>query len=232
MGFIWTTENIKWFERAADQTEFYSLVANQLRDVVTSHSTVFDLGCGTGYLSMELSPFVASVTAVDWNEEALQFLQRKSKERQIDNIMRELRDWRCWQPDSQADLVCISYCDGFMEHFPYLMELTKRFLVGIFPLEHRESHPNQETFPKLVQFLQRQQIPFESTTICCDFGQPMESLDECREFLNHYTKTPKKLLPDELLTRYLSENESGWYLPKVRKSGLLLIDKENWLKKG
>lgn len=229
MGFIWTTDKIKWFERAADQTAFYSHVADQLRDIVTPHSTVYDLGCGTGYLSMELAPYVAEVTAVDWNEEAIRFLQRKSKERCIENISCELKDWRSWKPNKRADLVCVSYCGGFMEHFTTLLEFTSRFLVGVFPLEQRSNHQNQETFPKVVQFLQENQIPFESTTISCEFGQPLDSLEEGREYLHHYTKTPKKLLTDELLTRYLCEGEaeSGFYLPKVRKSGLLLIDKEN-----
>lgn len=232
VGFIWTSQNIKWFERAAVQTAFYTLVANHLRDIVSQNATVYDLGCGTGYLSLELSPFVGEIIAVDWNEEAIGFLQRKSKERNIGNISCELRDWRNWKPGKPADLVCVSYCGGFMEHFRALLELTNQFLVGVFPLEQRSNQNNQETFPKVVQFLQDNHISFESTTISCEFGQPLESLEECRDYVHHYSKTPKNRLTDEVLTGFLINSEGGHYLPKTRNSGLIMVGWNYQLRKG
>ncbi|MGM0453201.1 MAG: class I SAM-dependent methyltransferase [Thermodesulfobacteriota bacterium] len=51
---------------------------------------VFDFGCGTGLLTLQIQPFVRSITGVDSSPAMLDVLKQKAEAEKLTNV-----DWRC-----------------------------------------------------------------------------------------------------------------------------------------
>ena len=55
---------------------------------------VLDLGAGVGYISLPISKYVDEVTAIDFDKDILNYLDKKSKEKEITNIETLVSDFK------------------------------------------------------------------------------------------------------------------------------------------
>ena len=65
---------------------------------ITSDMNVMDFGCGTGLLTVQLQPFVRSITGVDSSQGMLDILNRKITKLQMSNVKTMLVDIEKGQP--------------------------------------------------------------------------------------------------------------------------------------
>ncbi|WP_416350252.1 class I SAM-dependent methyltransferase [Mammaliicoccus lentus] len=63
---------------------------------------VLDLGAGVGYISLPISKYVDEVTAIDFDEDILNYLDKKSKEKEITNIETLVSDFKDIQLSSET----------------------------------------------------------------------------------------------------------------------------------
>ena len=63
--YHWTADGIGWMADASRQTDFYRLLAAELAPYLKPEDRICDAGCGLGFLSLALSPYVRSVTAAE-----------------------------------------------------------------------------------------------------------------------------------------------------------------------
>ena len=71
---------------AANETDFHRRLAAELRPYLTPEDAVCDAGCGLGHLSLALSPYVRTVTAVEREQRALAVQERELAHRHIENV--------------------------------------------------------------------------------------------------------------------------------------------------
>ena len=84
--FRWTDDRIRFMADAAGKTDFHRRLAAELLPYLTPEDAVCDAGCGLGHLSLALSPYVRTVTAVEREQRALAVLERELALRQIENV--------------------------------------------------------------------------------------------------------------------------------------------------
>lgn len=88
ISFVMGFEGRAWLERQSrEQEESVSLAIKNLP--ITSESVVADLGAGSGYYTFRIAPKVplGKVYAVEIQDEAIQFLQNRSKELGFENVV-------------------------------------------------------------------------------------------------------------------------------------------------
>ena len=88
ISFVMGFQGKDWLERRSrEQEESVSLAIENLP--VTSESVVADLGAGSGYYTFRIAPKVSDgkVYAVEIQDEAIQYLQNRSKELGFENVL-------------------------------------------------------------------------------------------------------------------------------------------------
>ncbi len=88
ISFVMGFQGKDWLERRSrEQEESVSLAIQNLP--VTSESVVADLGAGSGYYTFRIAPKVPNgkVYAVEIQDEAIQYLQNRSKELGFENVI-------------------------------------------------------------------------------------------------------------------------------------------------
>lgn len=88
ISFVMGFEGRAWLERQSrEQEESVSLAIENLP--ITSESVVADLGAGSGYYTFRIAPKVpqGKVYAVEIQDDAIQFLQKRSKELGFTNVI-------------------------------------------------------------------------------------------------------------------------------------------------
>lgn len=88
ISFVMGFEGRDWLERQErEQEESIALALENLP--ITSQSVVADIGAGSGYYTFRIAPKVpeGKVYAVEIQDEAIRYLQNRSKELGFDNVM-------------------------------------------------------------------------------------------------------------------------------------------------
>lgn len=240
MAFVWTERSLQWFARAAQETQYYRRLVNKISSWLDSGTVVYDLGCGAGFLSMEIAGKVQQVIAVDISAEVISFLQEKLREEKIGNVAPITADWHTWRPAQPADVVVLSYCNGIRDKLSILSALTSRYLISVLPYSRREDSFNvqklvsgdelvygRETVSEATRFLQEKGIPFQFFDCSDEFGQPLATWEEARDFLRFYFDIGSGTLLEEFLEENLVQRSSDYYLPGKKRSGVLVINKQD-----
>ena len=78
MSTFWTEEKITMYEDACHFLKYPEIPLGRFfKEVIRSDDTVMDIGCGPGVVSLYLASLAKSVTAVDPDEVAIEFLEKK-----------------------------------------------------------------------------------------------------------------------------------------------------------
>ena len=84
--FFWSEQKIEWYQQAVAFFGFDRVLADAIAPYLPPEETVCDMGCGTGYLAMELARRGYRVTAVDDSELAIRYLEEEAARRGLPNI--------------------------------------------------------------------------------------------------------------------------------------------------
>ena len=97
----------------------------KLRTVVTSETTVLDVGAGTGRFALALAPQAKQVIAVEPNESMLSYLQNDAREQGIPNITYSHTKWEDTPNDVRADFtICSHVVYPIRDIVPFLAKLN------------------------------------------------------------------------------------------------------------
>ena len=223
--FKWTQERIAYMDDACRRTDFHQRLAAELRPYLEQTDRICDAGCGLGYLSLALAPYVGAVTAVELDGQALAVLEREVKTRGIANVTAVRGDMLTYRPDTRFDAMVFCFF-GSMEE---IMATAARCCCGTVlavvrnDARHRFSgkdrEPGRHSYEAACRTLAEKGINFTAKTASSDFDQPFRSLEAARRFFELYGGS-------EDWRAHLVETgdpEFPWRLPSRRDFGLIVF---------
>ena len=147
--FQWNEEMVRFMRDASEYSDYHRRLVQWMLPDLHPGDHICDAGCGLGYLSLALSPYVRRVTAADRSQEALSVLRENCTRRAVHNIDIRSGDIRADSPDAAYDAMVFCFfgiieevaaiardqCRGtvfvFKKHYA-----THRFSVGSHPTGH------------------------------------------------------------------------------------------------
>ncbi|MCK8827288.1 class I SAM-dependent methyltransferase [Natroniella acetigena] len=240
--FKWNKKKLEWFKAASAETDFYCGVIEKCQQVINQEDTFIELGCGLGELSLSLISQFKSGTALDINREVIDYLRNKCSGLEVDNLELIVGDWLTFNFFTGYDVVLLSYLNGISSNLERLFSLSKKYIIVVLPqkAENNPFHLNEfykiekkgrETVEKAVDDLVSQNIDFELIEQTAEFGQPLKSFRDYKDFLRVYFGIEEEAIINKLAVKYLQETEEGYYLPNRKKSGIIIIETNKGLKK-
>jgi hypothetical protein len=238
LGFTWSAEKVKWFEKALETGEYPRVFMPILETMIDRKSSVLEIAAGVGPFSRMLASRVKSVTALEPSDLALAALREASIEKGISNIRYVESTWEEW-PDEVHDVIIAAYAGGSVtgseESLIRLNALARRGVLLVAPVSrerknfgvdslyvrlNREPPLRRECPPDTEAILKSLGISFESAIYTYEFGQPLQSIDEGVRLISSY----HQFGPDEMeivrdfVKESVVETGDGYYLPNLRTS--------------
>lgn len=235
--FRWNAEMVRFMRAASEYGDYHRRLAQWLLPHLHPQDAVCDAGCGLGYLSLELSPYVRQITAADQSGEALSVLAENCAARDIQNIHLRPGDIFSAVPERPYDAMVFSFF-GRMEEIAAIARAQCRGAVLAFKKNyatHRfsaERHPvGDDSFAAGKAWLTAHGVPFTQEELELEMGQPLVSMDEARRFFALYSRDDDPAASvDDFLQKHLVQT-GRWdfplYLPHKRSIGCLKFSAED-----
>ena len=232
--FQWKPDMVRFMKDASEYGSYHREVVEWLRPWLRPDWHVCDAGCGLGYLSLALEPYVRQVTAVDVHPDALAVLRENCKGRESTSIEICQGDIQAIRPARPFDAMV--FC--FYGEIEGILAAGKRLCDGtvfVFMRNydgHRFSAGNRERgeipFPYSCRYLSERQIPYEARELTLELGQPFRSLADARRFFEVYTPEEDRAgITDAFVKsrlRETGEEEFPYYLPHEKQMGFLKFE--------
>lgn len=235
--FQWNEEMVRFMRTASEYGDYHRRLVQRMRPALHSADHICDAGCGLGYLSLALAPYVRRVTAADRSEAALDVLRQNCAARGIRNI--DILSGELQPVPLAAPYDAMVFCFfGRMEEIAAVAKAQCRGTVFVFKknyTSHRFSvgeHPaGWDSFRAGADWLTERGVPFEAETLDPEMGQPFRSMEEARQFFRLYSRdADKAAITDEFLRGRLVETgreDFPLYLPHKRQVGYLQFESKD-----
>lgn len=223
--FKWTQESIAYMDDACRRTDFHRKLTAELQPYLRETDCVCDAGCGLGYLSLSLAPYVGAVTAVERDSQALAVLEREVKARGIGNVTAVRDDVLAYRPDTRFDAMVFCFFGSIEEILATAARCCRGTVLAVVrnDARHRFSGksrgPGRHSYDTACRILTEKGINFTTRTASFAFDQPFRSLEAARRFFELYGGS-------EDWRGRLAETddpEFPWRLPSRRDFGLIVF---------
>lgn len=231
MNIVWNERTARWFADASAYTGYHRRLAAVLLGLLPGRGTLADMGCGTGLIDMELAGHYDRVTCVDVNAEALSFLHTAAAGRGIENIETRLCD-AAEVTETFDDVIAVFHGspEAFARRYIPLAKGGFAAVVHSSP-EGRlgpENYRNRrdDTAKSTVELFTKLGIEYKRTDISIEYGQPLKSMEDARDFTRAYSDSPPESAVDEYLERNLvrtGERDFPLYLPNEKTFSIFSV---------
>lgn len=229
--FEWNADKVRFMEDAAAWGDFHDSLAAILAPYLPKDGHICDAGCGTGHLSLALSPYVKQVTAADVSDQALGLLADNCRKRGISNIHIRCGDIAQLPPEKPYDAMVFCFFGHIEEILAISAAQCRGTVLAIMRNDgcHRFSAAQPAIrhggYPRGVAELTARGIPFHAAEMELPMGQPFRTLDDARRFFALYRR-PGDTTPvtDDFLQARLTatgREDFPLFLPQTRRFGLL-----------
>ena len=223
--FKWTQESIAYMDDACRRTDFHRKLTAELQPYLRETDCVCDAGCGLGYLSLSLAPYVGAVTAVERDSQALAVLEREVKARGIANVTAVQDDVLAYRPDTRFDAMVFCLFGSMDEILAAAARCCRGTVLAVVrnDARHRFSGksrgPGRHSYETACRVLTEKGISFTTRTASFAFDQPFRSLEDARLFFELYGGS------EDWRARLVEtgDPEFPWRLPSRRDFGLIVF---------
>lgn len=223
--FKWTQESIAYMDDACRRTDFHRKLTAELQPYLRETDCVCDAGCGLGYLSLSLAPYVGAVTAVERDGQALAVLEREVKARGIANVTAVQDDVLAYRPDTRFDAMVFCFFGSIEEILAAAARCCRGTVLAVVrnDARHRFSGksrgPGRHSYDTACRILTEKGINFTTRTASFAFDQPFRSLEAARRFFELYGGS------EDWRGRLVEtgDPEFPWRLPSRRDFGLIVF---------
>lgn len=227
--FTWTEEMVRFLRDASEYGDYHARLAAWMAPHLHPSDHLCDVGCGLGYLTLELSNYVNHITAVDISETALAVLREKAEGKQ--NITVLYDNVNHFTVLEKYDSVLFSFF-GKMDEIARIAKkncrgtvfalkknyVNHRFTAGEYPV-------GDDSFQNAVEWLKQRGVPFAAETLSLEMGQPLRNRDDARRFFALYNRGGE--ITDAFLDSRLAETgreDFPLYVPQKREVGCLRFE--------
>jgi cyclopropane fatty-acyl-phospholipid synthase-like methyltransferase len=232
MNFNWNANTIKWYREANAYSGFFRNVAALIAPKLEGYATFCDIGCGLGLVDLELSKSIRQITCIDINTAAIVTLKKSIEEQKIQNIETRLMD--CSELNESWDIIYMSFF-GSHELEKYLPHCKKMIAVVGKKIKENTAMDKYKSFQKnsydkVEEDLNRKGIPYSLTEISLEFGQPLVSVEDAKNYIqSNYAGISDAEVNDFLFQKLLETNEKDYpfYIPKTKSIGIFEIKGDN-----
>lgn len=218
--FKWNKDTIKWFSISSKESQFHKELALIIKDILTLNATVLDIGAGLGFLDRELIKYCKSITLVEPDKIAFNYL--------CDNLMPNMElinnKWEDYklQSNKKYDHILLSFFSRMdrEDNLDELLKICKKSIIYI----RNENHDSNDN---LINYLNSKNADYKYTQYELDFSQPLEKEEINKFFETYYQHKNKK----ELLKKLLKSNDKYLYKNNKRISIFVIKNKNNEEKK-
>lgn len=233
--FHWTDDRIRFMADAAGETDFHRRLAAELLPYLTPEDAVCDAGCGLGHLSLALSPYVRTVTAVEREQRALAVLERELALRHIENVYPCCEDVFAHRPEKPYDAMVFCFFGSMDEILSAAKAQCRDRVIAVKrdQTDHRFTVTKQPLggthgVDAACRRMAELGIPYALKRTAFRFDQPFRSWEDARRFFEIYRRRDDaSLITDELLRQRLEATGDGefpWRLPSARPAGIITFD--------
>lgn len=227
--YQWTEERVQWYQRAVDYTGFDKKLIALLLPALPVGETVCDLGCGTGYLALELARQGYAVTAVDRSDVCIDHLIVRREQEGLERLTIRRADWKTIPPGMRWDHVLMAFAGKLDQDLERYLALCRRQLILVVKTSS-QSHVQAPGIPPrfrrdadaLEEKLRGLNLTYRRRDEALEFGQPLRSLEEARRYLAAFEAD---LGPEGALGRLVEteDPELPLYLPSAKKLAIFFI---------
>lgn len=240
--FLWDEDNIRWMEEASEATGYYEELSRLILTYLKPSDRVCEIGCGLGHLACAIAPYVKHITAIDINEKAIEKVGEKVKNKGLVNVTPVSMDWTKWEnvasvnEEPVVDVILFSYISAVRKDWDRLKSFGGRRIIGILSngssgtgltgslyTKDLERNERRDTIDNVLPFLVERGIPYELIECELEYGQPLKDKVDAENFVKRYYREEMVDLEGYLAHRLIPRKD-GFYLPKIKKSGILVID--------
>lgn len=223
--FKWTQESIAYMDDACRRTDFHRKLTAELQPYLRETDSVCDAGCGLGYLSLSLAPYVGAVTAVERDSQALAVLERELALRHIENVHPCCEDVFAHRPEKPYDAMVFCFFGSIEEILAAAARCCRGTVLAVVrnDARHRFSGKSRgsgrHSYETDCRILTEKGIDFTTRTASFAFDQPFRSLEAARRFFELYGGS------EDWRARLVEtgDPESPWHLPSHRDFGLIVF---------
>ena len=228
---LWYEDMVRFMRDASEYGTYNQELARMLAPNLGKHLRICDAGCGLGYLSLALSPYVGQVTSVEKNPDAVAVLKENCRQRGITNITPRCGTMQEVIPEQPYDAMVFCFFGGIHE----ILHTAKHqchgtvFIITRTYTSHRFSVGNHPTgsygYRGSCDVLTQLGVPFEENKFVLEFGQPFRTFADARTFFEVYSHDEdKSAITDAFLQSKLVETgreDFPLYMPHLRNLAIL-----------
>jgi len=228
MNFNWNANTVKWYREANAYSGFFRNVAALIAPKLQGYSTFCDIGCGLGLVDLELSKSISQITCIDINTEAIGTLKKSIEEQKIHNIETRLMD--CSELNENWDIIYMSFfgsheLEKYLPHCQKMIAVVGKKIKENTAMDQYKSF-QKNSYDKVEEDLNRKGIPYSLTEVSLEFGQPLVSVEDAKNYIkSNYAGISDADVNDFLAQKLIETNEKDYpfYLPKTKSIGIFEI---------
>lgn len=215
---------------ASNYTGYHKNLADKITPYLKKEDTLCDVGCGLGRLDIFLASKVSRITAIDSNAEVIKELKKSAEEKDIHNINAICADAE--EASVVHDVFLMSFFGHFDEIKNYFKYCRKRLICitnlssksNFYPDTYRNR--DKQSISIIKKILNEEQISYELVTDSIEFGQPIRSEEDARDFVLHNAPNTKLDEVEHFLKNRAQNTERQdfpIYIPNKKQIGIFII---------
>lgn len=230
-----TPQMAYFMKNACEYNSYNAELANLIKlECDDNTESICDVGCGLGYLSLELSRHFRKVTAVDIDLNAVSILEDNITKRNINNINAICCNAMDYRADKQFDSMVFCFFGAMDDTLRIAFKncTGKVFIIGRNWDEHRFSLKNEIrphfTTKQKCDYLNKLNVPYKLSYLSTDMGQPLRDEQEAISFFKLYNRSDEqsKIIFDDIKKKLIPSNKADYkyYLPMQKELCVIICE--------
>jgi len=212
----WTPQKIDWYTRASQYSNFHKELALEISKLIPKEKTILEVGCGLGYITLELQALGYNIFGIDKDIDAIEKAIEFSKK---ENPTFAIEDYTT--TNRKASVVLAVFCGRIdeegLEAFKRIAEEQIIYIIS----KHKNNSLRCNKTEKICTYLEQNGYCFNYKELLISFDQPFKDLSEAKEFFTvQYGNETLKAVPSNSYYRdlfpYTFENEKKMSLFDIK----------------